>query len=99
MKPHLFLFLVFPSAPFSASGFLMSKKLFYWSITRRKTGSAERAESKPELLRRGWQAARAGGAKRCLGEHLAEGRLVPLHVEMAGTVLSQQLAAKASMAA
>ena len=35
-------------------------------------GWLQKAKSKPNLLRRSWQAAGAGGVEGCLGEHLAE---------------------------
>ena len=37
-----------------------------------------------------WKAAGAGGVEGCLGEHLAKGGFVSLHVGMDGAILSQQ---------
>ena len=82
--------LCFFFAPFSASSGLLSKGPFYWSVSRLVKGGVQKAKSKPNSLGGGWQAAGAGGVEGCLGEHLAEGGFVSLHIGMVGAILGQQ---------
>ena len=69
LSPRLLFF--FFLAPFSASSGLLSKGLFYWSVSRLVEGGLEKAKSKPKLLRRGlaggWRWGRGGVPRRALG--------------------------------
>ena len=62
--------------PFSARSGLLSKGLFYWSVSRLVEGWLEKAKSKPNLLRRGlaggWRWGRGGVPRRATLEWLEQ---------------------------
>ena len=86
----LFFYFFFPS-PLFPQGLVCSRKdCFTGQSPGLWKGGWRRPSPSQISLGGGWQAAGAGGVEGCLGEHLAEGGFVALHIGLVGTILGQQ---------
>ena len=87
----LFFYIFFFPSPLFPQGLVCSRKdCFTGQSPGLWKGGWRRPSPSQISLGGGWQAAGAGGVEGCLGEHLAEGGFVALHIGLVGTILGQQ---------